>query len=167
MKNEWNLPEGYAVRPAPVRYRLSGVVYQTVPAVDPVTHRWHHALAPETRVLAIAVRELVQRACGYFYEPDATYVPLPGVQGVVVSDDEVRERVRRLDLGENLREAVRTSMRRYPLQELPWDQQRALVEGIEEVKRVLGFELIGEVEPSLAVGDSVYLWTPDDPYEGW
>src|SRR5438093_12824026 len=144
MNNEWNLPEGYAERPAPVRYRIksaSGVVERfTGQALDPITRRWHHALSPEDHDLSLQIRGLIQQACGYFYASEEDYQPLDGVPDLVISDDDVKERIRRMDLGENTREAVRTGSQRYPFAELPWEQQRALVEQIEAVRRGFEFE---------------------------
>lgn len=81
-----------------------------------------------------------------------------------VSDDEVRERIHRLDKGENTREAERTSKRSYPISELPWDQQRALIEQVERLKRKWAFEIIGEVEESPSVPVPTVETTADWPY---
>jgi hypothetical protein len=149
MNNEWNLPEGYAERPTPVRYRIrsaSGIVERvTGQALDPITRRWHHALSPEDHEMSLQIRAFIQQACGYFYAPEDAYKPLDGVAGVVISDDEVKERIRRLDLGENTREAVRTGSQRYPFADLPWDQQRALIEQVEAIRQSFEFEILGEV----------------------
>ena len=56
----------------------------------------------------------------------------------------MRERIARLEQGENVREAERTGLEYYPLAELPFDQQRALVERIEDHKQRWAFEILGE-----------------------
>lgn len=148
--NAWAAPEGYAAPPPPVRYRIrerdGGVVErQTSVAFDAVRSRYYHALAVQDQHFADAIVALVQRACAYFHAPDDAYEPLEGVADVVLTDAEVRERIHRLEQGENRREAERTGKQYYPLAELPWDQQRALVEQIEVLKRDWEFEILGEL----------------------
>ena len=149
--NRWASPEGFADGEVPtVRYRIrdarSGEIVErtTQHLRDSGMGRHYLSLRDQDQDFAAAIVALVQRACGYFYLPDGEYVPLEGVPDVVVSDDEVRERIHRLDKGENTREAERTAKRSYPISELPWDQQRALVEQVERLKREWCFELLGE-----------------------
>ena len=108
-----------------------------MPTQDPhAADRWFHALAPQDQLFADRYADLLQQAATYLYAPDAIYEPLEGVRDVVVSDDDVRERIRRIDGGENTREAVRyrgSDEARYPFGDLPFDQQRALVERIDEL----------------------------------
>jgi hypothetical protein len=108
--------------------------------------RYYHSLHVEDQPFADAIVALVQQACAYFFATDDAYEPLAGVGDVVVSDGEVRARIERLDGGENTREAARTRLSRYPLTDLPFDQQRALVEQIEVLKREWQFEILGPVE---------------------
>ena len=56
----------------------------------------------------------------------------------------MRERIARLEQGENVRESERTGLEYYPLAELPFDQQRALVERIEDHKQRWAFAILGE-----------------------
>lgn len=152
MENQWADPHGFEQRPPAVRYRIRtprGKIeeHRTVPTQDPhIFDRWFHALAPQDQLFADRYADLLQRAASYFYAPDEVYRPLDGVPEVVVSDVEVHERIRRIDGGENTREATRyrgSPDARYPFQELPFDQQRALVEQIEALKREWEFELLG------------------------
>lgn len=64
-----------------------------------------------------------------------------------VTDADVRERIERIDLGENSREADRMGLKRFPLQELPWDQQRALIEQMAAFYREWCFEWLGDATP--------------------
>ena len=151
MQNRWAAPKGFEANPPPVRYRIAGadgalVERETERAFDAGRQRHYHALHVQDQHFGDAVTALVQQACGYFYAPDETYAPLAGVADVVVPDDDVRARIERLDGGENTREAERTQLRRYPLAELPFDQQRALVEQIEALKRVWRFEILGPAQ---------------------
>ena len=151
MQNRWAEPEGFEAHPPPVRYRILGpngalVDRETEPAFDASRHRHYHALHLQDQPFADAITALVQLACTYFYAGDTTYTPLEGVADVVVPDGEVRARIERLDNGENTREAERTQLRRYPLADLPFDQQRALVEQIEALKRVWQFEILGPTQ---------------------
>ena len=148
MENRWADPEGFEANPPPVRYRILGadgvlVERETEPAFDTGRRRHYHALRPQDQPFADAITALVQRACAYFYAGDETYTPLEGVADVVVPDADVRTRIERLDGGENTREAERTHLRSYPLAALPFDQQRALVEQIEALKRAWQFEILG------------------------
>lgn len=152
-ENRWADPAGFAEQPAPVLYRVRAqkdgepgelVERKTTTLQDARTGTHFHALSPDDQHLANKTVALIQQACGYFHASDEDYAPLEGVADVKVSDDEVRARIERLDRGENTREADRTSKDRYPLTELPFDQQRALVEQIEDLKRRWGFEFIGE-----------------------
>ena len=150
--NRWADPQGYEREPPRVRYRVrdhSGQVVErmTSLAYDSGRERYYHSLAPHDQGFADALVELIQQACGYFAAGDEGYEPLAGVSEVRVTDDEVAARIARLEQGENVREAERTSKRFYPLSELPWDQQRALVEQIEALKQRWAFEILGEAEP--------------------
>ncbi len=152
MEKQWAEPEGYTDPPPPVRYRIrdhDGAVVEreTAVAYDHGRGRSYHSLAPEDQEFADEIVNLIQRACGYFYAPDGEYEPLEGVNEVRITDDQVRERIERLEQGENIREAERTRQASYPLTELPWDQQRSLVEQIEAHKQRWHFEILGEVEP--------------------
>lgn len=174
MENCWADPEGFAEPPQPVRYRIldrgQGEVVErmTQPERDPLSGRYHHALHPVDQPFADAVTEWIQRVCAYFYAPDAplerpvvhyvgfgapvqavetvpAYEPIGGVPDVVLTDAEVAARIARLDAGENTREALRAGKGRYPLTELPFDQQRALIEQIEWLKQEWRFEILGAV----------------------
>ena len=105
---------------------------------------FYHALALDDQMFADQIVRLVQRACAYFYEHDDTYEPMSGIPGKGASDAEVRARIARLNAGENLREAERTHKERYDLEKLPWNQQRALIEKIDELKREWGFQFIND-----------------------
>jgi hypothetical protein len=152
LENQWADPEGFETRPPAVRYRIRSMrgtieEHRTVPTQDPhIDNHWFHALAPQDQLFADRYADLLQQAAMYFYAPDDIYQPLEGVADIAVSDEEVRERIRRIDGGENTREATRyrgSSEARYPFTQLPFDQQRALVEHIEALKREWNFELIG------------------------
>lgn len=156
MGNEWADPAGYAEQPKPIAYRIldHGIMRErrTQPAYDGPRKRWFHALAPEDQRFADSIAGIVQEACRYFYADDWT--PMPGDDTVVVSDDEVRERIHRLNKGENEREPERVRMYKgpkdaaYPLDRLPWATQRALIERIEAYKQAYQFEFIGPTEPA-------------------
>jgi hypothetical protein len=160
LSNSWSKPEGWPPNTPPkvvlywIMNRFTGVreVHKTERAFDSFTESWHLSLAAQDQRYADESTALIQQACGYFYLDDAHYTPLEGVPDIVVSDDEVTERVRRLDLGENTRETLRVARfslvmkNRYPLQELPWSQQRALVEQLLDLKRRWQVEIIGEDE---------------------
>jgi len=152
LDNQWADPEGFVERPPAVRYRIRtprGKVeeHRTVPTQDPhIFDRWFHALAPQDQLFADRYADLLQQAASYFYASDGVYRPLEGIPDVPVSDEEVRERIRRIDGGENSREATRyrgSAEARYPFGDLPFDQQRALIEQIEFLKREWEFELLG------------------------
>jgi hypothetical protein len=150
--NRWADPEGSITRPRRVKYRIrdadsgSVVTRMTSLAPDGAVRggRYYHSLDNEDLHLARRAASLLQRACGYFYLPGDQYEPLTGVDDIRVTDDEVRERIRRIDLGESSREAERVQRQRYPVSELPWDQQRALVEQITRLYRDWQFEWVGE-----------------------
>lgn len=67
-------------------------------------------------------------------------------RATVLTDDEVRTRIDRINQGENTREAERSKLKFYPLDELPFETQRALIERIEECKRAHSFRILGEVK---------------------
>jgi len=142
-------PAGYGSRyqlrgTADPEYRLGRVVDRvTVVSVDPVNHRSYHALQEADQLFADLCTRLVQEACRWFYDPD--WEPMTGVADIVLSDDDVRESIRRLDLGENKREADRIGKARYVLTDLPWAQQRALIEQLHALRREFGFEKLGPV----------------------
>lgn len=125
---------------------------------------WHYELAEADQWFANSITALIQAACDYFHASDDDYEPMQGVEGIVISDEAVIERIRRIDLGENFREADRTNRKRYPLQELPFEQQRALVEQIEALKQFVGFEFVGEVVPAAAPtpADKPVMTRPDE-----
>ncbi len=159
-----NDPAGYEKDEQPRRYRIRAVVspvsfgerYQirgaldppyelgevvereTVVTQDPPNHRFYHSLAKEDQLYADLCTRIIQRACEYFYKKD--WVPLLGAPDIRLTDAEVRESISRLDLGENAREAVRTSKPRYVLTDLPWQQQRALVEQLYALRAKWSFE---------------------------
>lgn len=147
--------------------------HHTTIAFDYTKHAWYHGLAMADQLFADKCTALVQQACAYFYEPDETYVPMEGVASVVVTDAEVERRIAQLDDGENTREAARSHKRRYPLRELPADQQRALVEQLEALRAEFGFEKIGALTPAAmaatlaadnaeaaaAIADTLARWT--------
>ena len=152
MQNQWADPEGVESRPPAVRYRIRtprGKIeeHRTVPTQDPhILNRWFHALAPQDQLFADRYADLLQQAAAFFYAPDDVYRPLDGVPDIAISDEDVRERIRRIDGGENTREATRyrgSPEARYPFGKLPFDQQRALIEQIEAFKREWQFELLG------------------------
>lgn len=132
--------------PAIPEYYLGAVVErQTDVQEDPWNHQWYHSFDYRDRLYSDLVTGLVQQVCAYFYAPDETYEPMQGAPDFTVSDEEVAARILRLDKGENTREAERTHEGRYELVDLPPDQQRALVERIEELKARFRFEIIGPV----------------------
>ena len=123
-------------------YRLGGVVDRvTAVSVDPVNHRSYHALHEADQLFADLCTRIVQEACRWF--TDDQWEPMPGVPDIVLTDGEVRESIHRLDLGENKREADRIGKARYVLTDLPWTQQRALVEQLYALRREFGFEKLG------------------------
>lgn len=152
MENRWADPDGYESKDLPrVRYRIRGATGKVEQRVTSITYdskfrRYWHCLAPMDQHFADTISDLIQRACGYFYQDDDDWVPLQGVPEIFVSDEEIRSRIDRLNRGENTREAVRTSQEHYPLDELPWYQQRALIEQIEALKAEWAFEILGEEE---------------------
>lgn len=128
-------------------YELGEVVERkTFPATDPITHRIHHALDERDQLYADLCAELVQEACEWFYTP--TWQPLEGVDHIRLTDDQIRDSIRTLDLGENSREAVRMAKPRYVLTELPWVRQRALIERLYALRERFAFEKLGPVEPA-------------------
>lgn len=157
--NQWSDPAGVSRYSPPIKYRvfdrqLKQVVERfTEVSYDHHTDSTHHALNARDQHIAEATTAVIQRACAYFYvRDDATYerdYALEGVRDIVVSDDEVRERVRRLELGENYREAARIGNNGgakngyYKLSELPWERQRAMVEQLLAIRRQWQFEIIG------------------------
>lgn len=148
VRNRWADPDGAVHQPPSVRYRIrdrggSVVQRRTWVMLDALQRRYYHSLHPDDQTFADAIVALVQRVCAYFYATDEEYVPLEGVPAVIVSDEAIAARIERLERGENTREALRTNERWYPLSELPFDQQRALVEQIELLKREWRFEIIG------------------------
>lgn len=150
MENRWADPEGVETRPAPIRYRIvdpwgNPVERKTSVNLDVGRNRYYHSLAPEDQHFADTIVDLIQRACAYFYAADDEYEPLQGVPDIRISDEEVLARCERLDGGENTREAERLNQERYPLTELPFDQQRALIERIEALKQQWQFSILGEV----------------------
>lgn len=152
MENRWATPEGYEELPPLVSYRIldqqSGQVVrrQTSVARDIIRARYYHALSPADQHFADEIVNLVQQACAYFYAADQDYEPLEGVAEIRLTDEQVSARIARLDQGENTREAKRDMKAGYPLGELPFEQQRALVEQIEALKQRWQFEILGEVE---------------------
>ena len=127
-------------------YRLGDVVDRvTLVAIDPVNHRAYHSLQEADQLYADLCTRLVQEACRWFYDRD--WQPMAGVPEIVLTDDEVRESIERLDLGENKREADRIGKARYVLTDLPWQQQRALVERLHDLRRQFAFEKLGPSEP--------------------
>ena len=139
-------PTAYSmVGKKPPAYTLGEVVTRVAEiAADSYVGGKYLGLHSADQIFADCLVRLVQTACTYFYASDGEYMPLGGIQEIIVSDDEVRARIERLDGGENMREAVRTSKTAFPLTDLPFEQQRALVEQLEAVKRKFGFEFIGE-----------------------
>lgn len=162
MENRWADPEGTQLRPACVRYQIidagTGRLVQRRTSVnlDVGRDRYFHALAPDDQHFADKIVAVVQRACGYFYLPEADYESLEGVPGITISDEEVLARCERLDQGENTREAERLNMTRYPLTDLPLSQQRALVEQVEKIKQDWQFSILGE-EPATPPTDGSAL----------
>jgi hypothetical protein len=157
--NEWSRPEGDRRFAKPVRYRIlntaTGEVeeHRTTVAYDETTHSTHHALAAIDQFIANELTSIIQAACANFWakdEEEYQALRLEGVPDIVVSDDDIRERIRRLELGENYRESARVSrvgQRKggyYRFSELPWDQQRALVEQLLKLRRDYRFEIIGQ-----------------------
>lgn len=170
-ENQWSKPEGYPPIPKSVRYRIRECIgrdcrhdvhaeingktlYNHTPgdvverktgvAYDSPTSAYFHGLDSRDQHIADRVTSLIQRACSYFYADE--WEQLGGVNDIVISDAAVIERIRRIEQGENRREAMRTKKEYYRLSELPWEQQRALVEQIEDLKRTWGFEFVGEAE---------------------
>ena len=128
MDNRWADPSGYDAEPIRVRYRIrdaSGNVVERITSVayDSKRQRYFHSLAAFDQQFADELVDIIQAASAFFYAPDGEYEPIEGVEGVRLTDDEVRERIARLEQGENVREAERTGLEYYPLAELPFDQQ--------------------------------------------
>ena len=149
MDNRWADPSGYEAEPTRVRYSIrdaSGNVVERVTSVayDSKRQRYFHSLAAFDQQFADELVEIIQSASAYFYAADDEYEPIDGIEEIRLSDDEVSERIARLEQGENVREAERTGLEYYPLAELPFDQQRALIERVEAHKQQWAFEIIGE-----------------------
>ena len=153
---KWAEPEGFKKAIPIVSYHIldrpSGKVVErtTEYAYDTGKAAYFLSLAAADQAFSYEYSALVQKACAYFYKREG-YEPLTGWEDARVSDEEVAARIRRINEGENTREADRVSARKFPLDQLPWDQQRALIERIDELKRAWSFEIIGEtgtVEPA-------------------
>ena len=94
-----------------------------------------------------AIVDEIQEACRYFHEVNPPpFLGCPEIEGI--SDETVEMRVRRIDEGENTAEAIRSKKKRYPLQELPRERKRALIERIERLKREWQFEFVSDEEGS-------------------
>lgn len=152
MENRWAEADGYGESPPRVRYLIRDrksdevVEHLTVSEYDHGRGRHYLSLAPEDQEFAEEIVTLIQRACAYFYAPDEKYEPLEGVPDLIISDDDVLRRIERLEKGENTREAERSGKGYYPLTDLPFDQQRALVEQIEVLKIRWQFQILGELQ---------------------
>jgi hypothetical protein len=105
----------------------------------------YEQLPPVDQGFADALADLAQRVCSYFYASDADYIPLEGCPEIEISDDAVRERIQRVMNGEFKREAEDRRQLQYPMDALPWDQQRAYVEQVERLKHAWGFRRLGRV----------------------
>jgi hypothetical protein len=164
-----NDPAGYPATEPPQRYRIREVVrprpfgarYQlrgtgdpeyelgnvvermTSVSFDTINHAYYHALHEADQLYADLCSRTAQEACRWFYDPE--WQPMPGVADIAITDDEVRESIRRLDLGENKREADRTFKPRFVLSELPWTEQRSLIERLYALRREFQFEKLGPV----------------------
>ena len=133
--------------PAVPEYFLGEVVErETVPTYDFHIKSWHQAFDERDQLFPDLIVALEQAVCAYFYAPDEEYTPLDVVPAFDAADDEVRARIRRINEGENAREAVRGMQQQYDFSALPFDQQRALISQIEELKRRFRFEIIGPAE---------------------
>lgn len=144
------------------------VIRTTARAQDPVNKRWYHSLHADDQGYAYVITNLVQEAATYFFASDEAYIPIEGVDGIIISDEEVVERIHRLTYGENEREARRTARANQRDREfflfdtLPFDQQRALIERIEAKKLESGFSIIGEMsEEQYAQFNTVPSIIPD------
>lgn len=124
----------------PEYYLGAQVTRETLPDYDPWNYCWYHALHPDDALFADLKVMLIQRACRWFY--DSHWEPMIGVPELNISDEEVRARIDRADRGENTREAERMGMQRYVLVDLPFDQQRALIEQVVELERKFRFEIL-------------------------
>ncbi len=105
----------------------------------------YQQLVQADQAFADALAGLAQQVCSYFYAPDAVYVPMEGCPEIEISDEEIRERIARVMAGEFKREAEDRRKRQYPMDELPWDQQRAYLEQIERLKNEWGFRRLGRI----------------------
>ena len=144
-------------------YTLGALVeHQTEPAFDYTTQRWHHALASDDQLYADLCVRLVQRSCEYFYEKD--WVQMVGAPDIVVTDNEVRASIRTLDLGENTREAVRTRSPRFVLTDLPWRQQRALVEQLWALREKWRFRRLGPARALPEAPEAIPEGEPEPEY---
>ena len=154
--NQWADPAGLD-EPAPtVAYRIldraSGRVVErrTESMWDSGAGRRYLSFASADQGFADAITALIQQACSYFGKE---HRPLEGWAGSTLPDAEISARIDRMDGGENSREALRSKGEarcRYPLTDLPWRQQRALIENIERVKSEWCFAIVGEVQPPAA-----------------
>lgn len=98
------------------------------------------ALRDEDHLFAEAVAFEIEKACIYFHKPEAEYPFNPEFS--VLTQEEVRARVFRLDQGEHKREAKN---KRFPLCELPIEWQVALIANLDQLAFEHGFE---KLEPS-------------------
>ena len=89
------------------------------------------------------IADLIQAACGYFYLDDDKYEPFEGATGHMVTDDEVRRRIGNMQGGNLKREAQRTNQAQYPLDELPFETQRALCEKLDELRADWSYKILG------------------------
>ncbi len=114
---------------------------------------YYEELASEDQAFAIAVVDLIQDACAYFYADE--YTPLESTHAIVVSDAEVRERIARMQGGELKREARRTNKDQNPLPDLPLEDQRALVSNIEALKSEWKYKKMGIYIPPEQAGAAI------------
>ncbi len=119
---------------------------------------YYEELDGADQTFAVEVIDEIQKACAYFYADD--YTPLEAAQSVVVSDADVRARIDRMQGGNLKREARRTNLEQYPLHDLPFEDQRALVSNIEALKATWKYKKMGiyippeQAEAAIAALDS-------------
>ena len=112
-----------------------------VEAAEKTEEGW--ALCAQDQGFSNAIALEIERACEWFHvRPLPVYTCL--AQYDTTSDVGVLARIAKFDVGENRREAKRTSSKRFPLEQLPHEWKRALIGNIERIKAEWAFAWIGD-----------------------
>lgn len=167
VENRWAEPDGFPEKPTPVVYRIRDdngdvITRKTLQLRDTVTNTWYHSLHSADQKFADQLVHLVQLACEWF--TTLTPAEFDGWPEANLGDAAIRTRIHRINRGENERERDRVNeykdgakVKSYPLDELPWQRQRALIERIEQHKANYSFEIIGEAETAPDASESIVV----------